>query len=784
MKHLIYYIKLALKPSLKNIICILSLAFGLSLSLVLFGNVLYERSFDNFHDNKDRTYLINAHYFEDQKESGVHNSLPIMVIPKIFAEIPEIEIATQFYDRPYEYTLNNNVFKLDVIEVDSLFFDVFSFEVLQGNPKEDFKNPGTIYLSQSKAYDLFGNINPIGQILKKSKTTMTVKGIYKDFPANSIITSNYGPVDALESFAKYKIRGGLFGGDRYKGMVVLRDGISELFVEQKIQELLERELPPSYVGLVQYRLRPLADEHSNSKSVKQATMIMSLVALLLLVISALNNSLISLSSMSLRLKEIAIHKCNGAKRSRIILMIFTETAVQTLVALILATFFIYAFQNKIASLFAPIDVIFSIEHIWGMILVVLLMLIVSSIIPCVVLSNIPIVTLFTSSKNSNKLWKKIMLFMQLFFTISLISVAFIAVKQYDYMLYKDLGYNCSNLIYTEIELENESEFDKYTAELKSLNCVDGVSYDFEGIVMSKMVGYGVSEKGMGSHLFSTRALTSSSAIFDTHKLEFVDGEPFRDNSNDFGEVVINERFIEMMNWDKNESVIGKTISVWQEENRVVGVVKNFETTPDISATNYEPIIIRNIRPLMRKYNNEFPTTVSVSILLNDITPENIELVRLKLLNLNSENDNAINSYIAYRSDIMKPFEKQVTGLNITSFIILLISAMGLFGFISNELQFKYREIALRRIYGATISNIIMMTYRPIAKLLYVAIPFALFVSYYLGSLFIERNFPDTTPIFWWMLLFPVLFVIFISLFIVFAKTFGVARENPIKTISK
>ena len=787
MKTFYQSIKKALSPTSKNIISVFSLTLGLTLSLVLFGSVVYQKSFDNFHSKKDRIYLLKLN-FQDKDGDRVSGRVPNIVTTAIGAEVPEVEIATQFNSRSYEYSVNNESFELNQLRVDSLFFDVFSFEVLQGNPREDFKDPYSVYLSKSKAKELFGNLNPIGQMINKGNQVFTIKGIFDNFPSNTIITSKFGSIDIIESMSSIKVRDSWFFGSSYYGVIVVKEGISKELAENKIQELMKNKIGKNdlstmnRIGVnIQYTLLPLADEHSNSQLVNQTSIIISFIALLFIIISALNFSLISLSSISLRLKEIGVHRCYGAKKGKIVRMILTEISIQVLTALGMSILLIFAFKHQISSFFAPINVIFTFENIWGAIIVVILIMLFASIIPSLIFSNISVVSLFGSIKNNNQLWKKAMLFTLIFFTISFLSVILISIKQYDYILNKNIGYDYENLVYTELNIKGEYELDKYIQTLEKLNCIDKVTYS-SNLLMHPMPGFSASNDLGDNELRYVMYFEVLPNFFDVHKIDFFEGDGFESES-DLTEVIVNRQFIKMMGWKDSQTTFGRYFNLDGTMCRIVAVVNDFESTDQIAELTYRPIAIKSLRPTIKPKPGRMTRVILIAKMTN-ISHENINAIGNAIRKVDPNYEGEMQYLGEYRKSLMVDFKKQIDGIKISSSIILLILIMGLYGYITNELQFKYREIALRKVYGASIPSIIRMTYKPIALLLVLTIPLSVLASYYAGSMLLERNYADTAEISWWIFVISILFVLFVSLAIVSASTIKIAIRNPVSALYK
>ena len=779
MNKLIYHIKSALKPRMRNIISILSLALGLALSLVIYANIIYDKSYDNFHNNTDRMYVVRAYYIDDGQEDWGSN-IPDIVLPTFLEELPDVEAGTLFRHGGTLYKIDNNDITIPTICVDSSFFDIFNFKVLEGNAREDFKDLSTIYLSQSKASELFGDQDPIGKtVINHVGNERVVRGIFEDIPNNSMIISKFGDIQAMQSMAQFRVRSGWYGGDRSTGVLTLREGVTEAEAEAKIQALVDTKYDPEKAKannmVIQYRLAPIADTHANSPDVVQRSLIMSILALFLIMVSVLNYALISISALSLRLKEIAVRKCNGASSGSIFRLITLEATIHTVVAMAMAVVLIYVFRGRVEEYFIPINVVFRFENILFILVIVPLIVVLSAAIPGKIFSNISVLTLFMRGVDRRQAWKKVMLCIQFLCAVTLLSLSGMMLTQYSYIFNRDMGYEVDNLIAAQVNIESISDVDKYCDAVASLGCVESVSVSGQKL-MSGLSGIGIT-KG-GTMLFSSRHDFVNPTFFENIGVKFTQGAMFDRSSPN---AVVNEMFVEKMGWDSAAQAIGKMVNTDYGPLQICGVVKNYETSGWVTNREILPLLLMNIHTLP----HEGPITGTMNIRLTETTPENIDSIDSAIRKLAPNNDNLdIESYVARREYLLYDFEVYVVGVNIGGLLILIISALGLYGYISSELQYKHREIALRKVYGASIPSIIMMVYKPILQILSLAILVGVPLSYYIGNLVFGLNFVDIAPMPWWLFIVSSLFVVLFTYGVAATRTYRVATENTIRAIYK
>ena len=186
-------IKQALFPNIKNAISVLTLVFGLSLSLVLFSNVSYIKSFDNYNKHIDDLYIIEARY----GENGTGDYIPDPIVPTFKAEIPEIKYATNIRGAAREFLYDNKKLYIITQSANRDIFEIFDIKVLKGNVSDDFKLKNVIYLSENTARNVFGDEDPIGKVLLQNGVSKTVKGVYEELPENSFFKQRSSKLDAI-----------------------------------------------------------------------------------------------------------------------------------------------------------------------------------------------------------------------------------------------------------------------------------------------------------------------------------------------------------------------------------------------------------------------------------------------------------------------------------------------------------------------------------------------------------------------------------------------------------
>lgn len=302
MKQIYYVIRTLLRGHGSNVIKILSLALGLTMSILLFARVAFEQSFDKCFKDYDNLYQIfsvfsaNGQTFEPQEM----NCGPVAgAIQENFPK--EVEAATSYcvwMSAPLYY--GSVRFEANKVTADSLFFQTMGIDVLSGVPEKELMQKDVVFLSDRLARKMFDQENPIGKVISYNKEIeLTVKGTYADIPENATVRP-----DAVISLPTVWSRGwGNYswrGGDSWIAFIRFRPGADKSVVNARLNDLIKKYRPAEDQKVVGYTafVKPIRDVYREEPDVKRMRNIMSILGIIILFIATLNYVLISISSLS------------------------------------------------------------------------------------------------------------------------------------------------------------------------------------------------------------------------------------------------------------------------------------------------------------------------------------------------------------------------------------------------------------------------------------------------------------------------------------------------------
>ncbi len=771
MKQLFYTIRYLFRGKENNLVKIVSLTIGLVVSVVLFSLVAFEMSYDNFYPEKDNLYMLRVKWQirnETPSESVVINA---PFAPTMSYEFDEVESATVMRNnnRTIEraYMLNDNRYTGNVIVTDSLFFSTFGLKLLVNNP--EMMNSGTLLLSRSFSKLIFGEKDPVGETLLKEDNPLTIAGVFEDIPHNSHLQ-----FDVVELFAPPMTS--WQGNDAYRGYIRLKQGVDPKVVEAKIPDMMRRHYDVDAEikrGTVRtYSLLPVTEYHAGSPEVRRTCLVLSLLAFSLLFAAAMNYILISVSSLARRAKSVGIHKCNGAGNRNIFMMFMNETLVLLLLSFVLSAVIILVFRNPIESLIkTDLTAIFTVDRLWVIFAIIILLFISTGIMPAKIFSSVPVTQVFHTHSDGKKRWKRILLFAQFSGITFILTLLFIIVFQYHMMINNNLGYCTENILYTK-QMWNMTNEQLQTAkeELMRFPEVESVALSSD-LPLNRFSGDPLKDVETKEDLFTGYLMTMDEDYLNTYEMKLVAGRNLSNQSTLAKEVVINETLVRMLNLD---NPVGEKIFYLGDVRTICGVVKDFQNQSYYK--DVPPIIM-----LPDGTHHYFPVN-RISIRLNvPLTAQITEQLSEKLKNLANDREATFISYMETYRDIYKDARSFRNSVAVASGLMLVMMLLGLWGFVADEVSRRRKEIAIRKINGARVRDVLVLLSKGISYVALPAIILGLMFSYVVGVEWLKQ-FAVKISMNVFLFTLSGIFILILLMFSVVARAWNFANENPVNSI--
>lgn len=765
MKQLYYVIRTLLRGRGSNIIKVISLGLGLTMSILLFSRVAFEQSYDTCYKDYDDLYQIYSIFsaegeqFEPQKQ----NCGP--VAGAILENFPkEVEAATSiayFVSSP----LYNGSVRIDARKIlaDSLFFKTMGIEVLSGNPEKDLMQNDVIFLSDDLAQKIYGGENPIGKVISYKELQLTVKGTYVDLPENATMRPEAVismPTAWSRDWGNYSWR----GGDSYYEYIRFRPGADKEVVNARLDAMIQKYRPEEDKKAYGYTafVKPIRDVYRDEDQVKRMGSIMSILALAILFIASLNYVLISISSLTYRAKAVGVHKCSGASGGTVFSMFLLETGIIIALALVLMGLILLNFQEFIEdTTAAKLSVLFAPDRIWVPLVVVLVLFIVGGILPGRLFARIPVSQVFRRYTEGKKGWKRPLLFVQFAGVAFICGLMYVVMAQYNYVKDKDMGYNPQRVAIGNVYFGGEEASGPALQFFRGLPYVEEVSSAVSTPVWSYS-GSMIEGEG-GQSLFSTRFSYALEDYFKMMGMTMKEGRPARASD----EIVVNEAFAERMRW--GDKALNHPLRAEGRNLKVVGVLKNFHI-----GSFYQPQDV-----IMFGYTRTFGNTVHVRLKepfaenLRRLNKDVSEAYPDKTVDFYSMEDQILNKY-----NPVRVFSNATILAALTMFFVML---MGLIGYTTDEVRRRSKEIAIRKVNGAESLGILELLSKDV---LYVAAPaviIGIISAAYINGMWMDQ-FAEQVPLSWPVYILIALVILLLILACVIWKSWRIANENPVNSI--
>lgn len=782
MKNFLLALRYFVKSGWNNVTRIVSLTLGLFVGLVVFGYVSYILSYDRFIPDHKRIYQLIETY--DMNGGALDNDkLPYPMAQALLDNIAEVESATRL-PVVYEYTfhIDDRVYLERLACVDTMFFEVFDFGVITGDPKEIFAATDRIMISESMAKRVFGDENPIGQtLLYQSRFPQVVSGIFRDIPQNTslekfdVLMGNYILKDS-HTF-------GWDSGGAFRTYVKLAEGTDLAAVAEQMERIVAKEPTLTFLRehfRTEYEFVPIKKIFLRiATGVSERIAILSIVAVVALVVAAMNYILISISMLSKRTKTMAALKCNGARIRDIFAVSLWETVLIVALSALLALLLIYSLRDAISDVtgVGTWDIV-SADRIWFSLSIVAATLLAAGLIPARIFSAVPVTYVFRQGGGSGrKTWKKALLAAESACAAFVVIFLIVNHLQFNHIKNSDYGYDTENLLVIENLIGSPSLNDTYRQRVEQLPFVSvaGYSGDLPARGYSGQPCYDNTTREV---LFSCRVDDIDESFIPAIGLRIIDGRNFRDNDTP-EKAIVNRRYVELRGWQ--DSAVGKIIVDSPDPNdtlyEIVGVVDDFWMG---YRNEKEPIVFHPYswmwRPESRYYGGQ-----RLLVRTDATDPEYAKAVEAALCEVFTMQPLNVFWYEECVADNMTRFKQMNSVMNMVTAITLLIALSGLLGYLNEEIRRRNREMAIRKVNGASTADILRLVARDITLATIAGVAVGVAGCYFVASRQLESE-SQRIELLWWIFAAGALTVIALVYAVALLKCRRTAARNPIDMI--
>jgi len=763
---------------------------GITFSMLLILYIRDELSYDRFHSKADRIYRINSYIKEPEKEMLKWAITQFPLGPALSAKFPEVEEAVRFVPKSRTLFRNGDIklFEEKIFYTDSNFFRVFTHDIIDGNAVTALRAPNTAVITETVARKYFGSTkNVVGKTLRDDNSQiLTVTAVIKDVPKHShfrfnmLISVNTLPVDFANNW----------GGFSFYTYVLLKPQVSAAAFEKKLAPLYDEFMAPifsQYNIKIHYGIKPITDIHLQSDTTSEPEelgsmsyiYIFSAVVVFMLLIACINYMNLTTARSARRAKEIGIRKVTGSTRLQLIAQFLVESTVTTFVALLLSIGLLFLFLprfNLIAGKEIGYATLWDPATLLTAFIMVLIVGLIGGSYPAFYLSGLQPVKILkgsVSKSSSNVNLRRFLVVTQ--FTISLIMLicTWVVDRQLDFLRTRDLGFRKEQVLSLSANSNKDigSSILAFKNELRKQPRVTAV-----GTGQTKPGGAGVN-----FNLFSVETKNGytdqgvdiyavDEDYLQTLGIPVTRGRNFTGLQDTLRNIIVNEKMAEYFGWDEP---LGKKVKFPGDTSgfalEVIGVIRDFH-----QKSLYNPIA-----PLILFYRpNNQSILAKISADQVENTVAGIEQSWQKIFpdlefsySFLDDDFNAQYAADERRGKIYATF----------SMLTILITCLGLLGLIAFTTEQRQKEISIRKVLGAGISQLVPL----LTKNFVILVGISCLVAFPVAFIFMHQwlqIFPYNAGISVFPFIYSALTVLLITLVTVLFHTLRAALANPTKSL--
>ena len=813
------YFTIALRQIRRNkvfaAIHVFGLATALAFCMLIFLFVQDDLSFDRFHTNADRIYRIHKTRlmdpaFDENARKGFFSTmkqvqrnklvrLPVPLSEALKQQIPQIKNAVRVADEERLVSNGKQTFKENIVWTDPDFFTMFSFPLRQGNTKQVLQ-PNTMVISEKMARKYFGDNNPVGKTLTIKRLddpaeVYQVTGVAADVRANSsiqfdmaapFVQSHYykeGKNEPRDFYSVYTY----IESEKNASLTALKQNLRNFTAKHwasDTEEFYQDKKTGLKTPIYELGLTNLQDLHFDTSVAfpKVANplyaYILAGLAVLVLIIACINYISLALANAAARLREISVRKVIGASRSQLAVQLYAEAQLLVFLALVFAVL--------LASVFLPVFNEFTDKSLvlnWtqqpdlllAILSLALLVGLVAGGYPALVLSGFQVTSMLKGSKTYrfNPAFSNVLVLVQYSLCLFLLTCAVVMQRQMRYIARKDLGYDKQQVLVLNNYVTNSEKtvtllqrFKDIAARNPDITDVSGTSFSFgqEGFYEFY---FRINKENTAVYVYNTDV-----NYLKTMDVKLAAGRNFSDNwRSDSTGVIVNEALVNMLGGaDKILNQKPKELNTHFGEIKVIGVVKDFHlgTLQDKMLPVMFSADLRQLKKFLIKVK---PGRI----------PETIDFVQKTWRKLAPDQPF---DYSFVDQDVAAQYKtyRQWTNIIATATVFaVLMACLGLFGLSGLNAANRTKEIGIRKVLGASVSQIFVLLNRKTVLLAALAFMIAFPAANYLMGRWLE-DFAYRIGISWQVFAIAGLAGVATALLAVSFYSLRAATENPVKSL--
>lgn len=794
------YLKTAYRNLLKNkihtLINLAGLSIGIACTIVISIFISYESGFDAFHQKAPNTFRVVQHtQFSEGMLYWGTTCYPIAeALRNDFGDFASVTQAAGPMNRFFAVDRGNGeVVRFQepyVLYVDTAYARVFDFQWLAGNPREAFALKNSIVLTEKTAKKSFGKIelkdyaSILGKtILLNGKDPLTVTGVIEDAPGN--VSLQYSILVPYEFFKENNPYSARNWAGNYRGttFVVLKNNGDEAAIEQKINSWKKKYLRPEDDVRISYFLQPVNEVHNDTtyettpESYAMPFSILrsaALVGIFILVIAAVNFINLTTARAVTRAKEVGIRKVMGSSRLRLVTQFVYEHSLLIVVTLLisvgLSQFAIDQLNNYLTAI--NLKLTFSWDDASMVLLIGCAVILIAAIYPALVLSSFKPVDAVKNKIDGGRqrffTLRRALIVMQFTVVQLLIIATIIVARQVHHFNNTDLGFTSKSILAMPAPMRESNE--AFRTRLLEHPYITDVTFGSSAPIpvdMSYGTSYWLPQQSEVEGKEAEMKVVDPGYI-SFFNLQLVSGRNFSDVREPFDEFIVNEKLAKSMGWTP-EQALGRRLRINEGEATIVGVVKDFQNTS--LRSDLTPCVLMNgawllDRAYVRIGNPMSGMTADIEKTWKEFAPEKV--FSHTILTEAIEKQYGVETMVFH-------------GFTAFSLIAIFIGCLGLFGLSSFMAIRRAKEIGIRKVLGASITNIVGQFSKEFMWMVVIGFLFASPLAWVLMEQWLQE-FANRIQMGWWMFAAGGAIALVIALATVSFHSIQVGTSNPVDSL--
>jgi len=805
-------IKNYLKSAWRNIarhkfisfINIFGLTIGITCCLLILTYIINETSYDKYNTNADRTYRVTRIFYDGNGNESLHlSAIAPPFGPLLKTAFPEVQQMTRVLPsgtvilRYKEKMFNEQ----NAFFADEHFFDIFSVDVTHGDKRTALNDPYTVMLTQSVAHKYFGDDDPINKtiILDNSKHEFKVTGIFKPFPMNAHMHPNI-----LMSFNTLKDPAVMgekelendYGGNAFYTFLLLPKDYNADKLRGRLPSFLDNYVHMQGMAanaktskfvtltlqkLTDIHLRSHLDDEVESNGDISRVYIFSVIALFILLIACINYMNLSTARSALRAKEIGIRKVIGAQRKEIIRQFLSESVLVTWIALILAivlTSVLLPYVDKLSNLNLKLSELYSWDIFLALFALPFVVGIISGIYPALFMSwfkPVKVLKGLFKAGSGGVSFRKVLVVTQFAISIVLIVATTVVFQQLHFIEQKSLGFNKDHVLTMAYNSDLTKPYDSFRNDLLKIPGVKELgrsSRTPSGRLLDDQ-GASVMQNGVLQQVkIDLKCLTTDYGFIPTYGMHMAAGRNFsRDFATDTASYILNETAVKMLGWGDAQNAIDKDMVYGGTKGKVIGVVSDF---------HFESLHQKIVPMIFYMPAGSYYHSLSINISSNNIqaTLTGIQNIWHRYL----PNVPFDYTFLDLKFQQLYNSEQEQGSLfTIFSCIAIFIACLGLFGLSAFTITQRVKEIGVRKVLGASVSQIVTELSKDFLKLVLFAMPIAWLCSWWATNQWLQ-GFAYRINVNYWIFILAGILALIIAFVTISFQSIKAANANPVKSL--